>query len=335
MSSKLKILQTHIRDTLTLALGHNPNQKAMIVFDEQSELSKLLAKGYQSVLPYASVLNFHRFTPEDILGTFDELLPGDLVILLQSTSFRLSKFRIRIELFNRRLKVIEHPHLARIRKDEYEIYFESLAYDPSYYRGVGPRLSERIAHATQIKILTDGAELIYNSPFEEPRLNIGHYEGMKNIGGQFPIGEVFTEPKEVTQVNGTVKLFAFGDTDFSVNVPHQPFTAVIEEGLLVSSSDAPKTFHDVLDEIRSKEGVVWLRELGFGLNRALTRKKWVSDIGTYERMCGIHLSLGVKHLQYKKPNFPKKQGFHVDVFVDTQCVEIDGVNVFRGGSYLL
>ncbi len=81
--------------------------------------------------------------------------------------------------------------------------------------------------------------------------------------------------------------------------------------------------------------MVWIRELGFGLNRALTREKRVTDIGTYERMCGVHLSLGAKHLQYKKPEFPKKQGFHVDVFIDTQRVEIDGATVFKNGAYTL
>jgi hypothetical protein len=236
-------------------------------------------------------------------------------------------------LFDRCLKVIEHPHLARIGEGELATYIEALAYDPAYYREVGPRLGERIARASQVKIITDNAELIYESTFEGPKLNIGHYEGMKNVGGQFPIGEIFTEPRDVTRVNGTVKLFAFGNTDFSVNFPNNPFIAKIERGLLVSSPDAPKAFHTVLDEIRSKEEVVWVRELGFGLNRALTREKHVTDIGTYERMCGLHFSLGTKHLQYKKPGFPRKQGFHVDVFVDSPRVEIDGWVVFQNGCY--
>jgi hypothetical protein len=44
--------------------------------------------------------------------------------------------------------------------------------------------------------------------------------------------------------------------------------------------------------------------------------------------------LGTKHLQYKKPGFPKKGGFHVDVFVDAQTVEIDGVTIFEEGAYI-
>ncbi|MFQ5587447.1 MAG: hypothetical protein ACE5F7_01285, partial [Nitrospiria bacterium] len=70
------------------------------------------------------------------------------------------------------------------------------------------------------------------------------------------------------------------------------------------------------------------------LNRALTRTRRVTDIGTYERMCGIHLSLGAKHLQYKKPEFPKKGGFHVDVFLNAEQVSIDTVCVYKDERYL-
>ena len=117
-------------------------------------------------------------------------------------------------VFKQGLKVIEHPHLARMREEEYETYFQALAYDPAYYRTVGPLLKERISRAARVRVLCGGTELIYDSPFEEPKLNIGDYEGMKNIGGQFPIGEIFTEPREFSGVNGTVRLFAFGDVDF-------------------------------------------------------------------------------------------------------------------------
>ncbi len=333
--SSFEIAEGNIQDTLTIALGYTLRQKAMVVFDEDSKLAQLLVQLYRKLIPEAWVLRFDSSNSEDILHAIDSLSAGDLVVLIQSTSFRLSKFRIRIELFNRGLKVIEHPHLGRIREDEYSTYFESLAYDPSYYRSLGPKLKERIACAAQVKIMTEGAELIYDSAFEDPRLNIGYYEGMKNIGGQFPIGEIFTEPKEVTRVNGTVRLFAFGDADFSVHVPAEPFIVRVDSGLLYADSRAPRAFRKVLEDIESKEEVVWIRELGFGLNRALTREKRVTDIGTYERMCGVHLSLGAKHLQYKKPEFPKKQGFHVDVFIDTQRVEIDGATVFKNGAYTL
>lgn len=322
-----------IRDTITIALDHAAGRPAVIVYDERSNLSRLLGQAYRSVLPDARAMDFDRSTPEAIMAVIDSLSPGDLVVLVQSESFRLSRFRIRIELFKRGLKVIEHPHLSRMRPEEVETYVDSLAYDPAYYRTVGPQLKERIDRAARIAIFGEGTELIYDTPFLEAKLNIGRYEGMKNIGGQFPIGEVFTEPADLHAVNGAVRLFAFGDADFSVKVPDAPFAVILEKGLLISSPDAPAGFRDVIDAIGREEGSVAVRELGFGLNRAFSRERRVSDIGSYERMCGIHLSLGAKHLQYKKPEFPRKQGFHVDVFVAAKRVEIDGFTVFRDGVY--
>ncbi|MFQ5543336.1 MAG: hypothetical protein ACE5FY_03155 [Nitrospiria bacterium] len=332
--------EKHIRDTLSIALDHTTNNRVMIVYDSQSALSMILTQAYRSVLPDATTMNFEESDPSSILDAFADLLPGDLVVLIQSSSFRLSRFRIRIDLFKRGIKVIEHPHLGRIQEVEYPVYLDALAYDPAYYRTIGPFLKERISQASQIKIVGSGertcekTELIYDSAFLDPKLNIGHYVGMKNTGGQFPIGEVFTEPEALDYVNGTVELFAFGDTDFRVNVPEKPFKAKIKEGKLVSTANAPSAFEFVLDTIREKEEVVWVRELGFGLNRAFSRDCRVSDIGTYERMCGIHLSLGAKHLQYKRPGFAKKGGFHVDVFVNAHRVEIDGLTVFEKGHYM-
>jgi len=323
----------NIRDSLSMALGYTRRERAMIVYDVHSALSRLLSKAYQAVLPDAAAFDFDQYNPESLLERFGLLSPGDLVVLLQSSSFRLSRFRIRIELFRRGLKVVEHPHLARIRSEEVPAYLDSLGYDPFYYRTVGPFLKEKIAHAEEIRIRGEGTELVYDSPFLDPKLNIGDYEGMKNIGGQFPIGEVFTEPEDLSRVNGRVRLVAFGDMDFRVHAPDTPFPVEIEAGQMLDSSQAPRQFREVLAEIREAEGVVWVRELGFGLNRAFSRERRVSDIGSYERMCGIHLSLGTKHLQYKKPSFPKKGGFHVDVFVEAQAVEVDGDCVFKDGVY--
>lgn len=327
--------QSNLRDTLTLALECAPGAPALLVFDEQSGLSRLLAEAYRAALPNAAVLNFDQVTSKEILSAVDLLPPKGLVVLVQSTSFRLNEFRFRVELFNRGLKVVEHPHLGRIPEAEFATYLDALAYDPAYYRSVGPALKERIDRAARIAVICEGTELIYDSFFEAAKLNIGDYRGMKNVGGQFPIGEVFTEPKEVRRVNGALKIFAFGDTDFTVHAPGRPFTAAIEGGVLVAAPDAPEGFHAVLDQIRAEEREVWVRELGFGLNRALTRERRLTDIGAYERMLGIHLSLGAKHALYTKPGFPKSGKFHVDVFAAAARVEIDGEKVFEGGEYLI
>ncbi len=304
-----------------------------MVFDTQSALSRLLVEGYRVALPNAVFLDFDTTTPDEVRAAIDLLLPSDLVVLVQSTSFRLNEFRFRLELFNRKLKAIEHPHLGRMAENEYETYVDALAYDPQYYRVVGPALQRRINAASRVVVSCQGTELIYDTHFEPAKPNLGDYAEMKNIGGQFPIGEVFTEPVDFSGVNGKVKLFAFGDEDFRVIVPPTPVTVIIEKGIIVETENATQEFLDVLAKIRAEEAL-WVRELGFGMNRAMTRSRLLADIGSYERMCGIHLSLGQKHTIYAKPGMPKRSSrYHVDVFVDVITVTIDGEIVFKDGSY--
>lgn len=326
--------QANVADTLALALDHTPGKAAVVVFDESSELSRVLAQTYRDCLPGATHLNFDSVAPEVILRAFAALAPGDLVVLIQSTSFRLEAFRIRVELFKRGLKVIEHPHLARMRPSECAVYIDALAYDPGYYRVVGPALKQRIDHATTAVVDSGGGEaLTYESGFEPAKLNIGDYSTLANVGGQFPIGEVFTEAKDLARVKGRVRIFAFGATDFHVDVPDHPITLVIRDGKVSAVEDGTAAFERVIAQIKADEDV-WVRELGFGMNRALTRDSRVSDVGTYERMCGIHLSLGAKHGVYDKPQLKRRHTkYHVDVFAVTETVQLDGATIYRDGAW--
>jgi aminopeptidase len=332
--SHTEITKKNVNDILTICMEHMSAQNALIVSDERSELAKILTKAYLENLPSALHIQFDDVSQETILKAFEKLKAKDLVILIQSTSFRLNEFRIRVELFKRGLKVIEHPHLARMVGDEIKYYINALAYDPSYYRVVGPALKQRIDSASQTIVNSGGAELIYDCGLESAKLNIGDYSTMNNIGGQFPIGEVFTEAKDLERVNGKIKIFAFGDGDFKVNVPKNPITLVIEKGKVIEVKNSTTEFDSIMKQIREDEGVVWIRELGFGMNRALTRENILSDIGSYERMCAVHLSLGVKHGVYKKPDFKQRAtGFHLDVFAVTETVKIDGEIIYKDGAW--
>lgn len=329
------ILETHLYGILTRAICHKPTARALIVFDRESGLSRLLTDAYQAVLPEAAMIEFSPEAVEVIREKVNMLSPSDLVILVQSSSFRLNDFRFRLELFNRSLAVIEHPHLGRMPEGEFQTYVDSLAYDQIYYRTLGLKLKERIDQTHHIVVTSPGARLEYMTTFETAKLNIGDYTGMKNIGGQFPIGEVFTEPTNLDGVNGTVKLFAYGGMGFKLAVPEEPVLVVIEKGLIVDAPNAPTSFQEVLDQI-SQDEPLWVRELGFGMNRALTRNRLLTDIGSYERMCGIHLSLGQKHTVYAKPGFSKRKSkYHVDVFVDVESVTIDGETVYEHGTYCI
>ena len=325
---------SHLRDVLGIVVEHGPAHHALVVHDTRSDLARALTEGYGRNLPQGEFIDFDAVSPDVVLAAFKRLQPGDLVVLIQSTNFRLEAFRIRVELFKLGLKVIEHVHLARMPGAQGAHYIEALAYESAYYRGVGRALKARIDSASRATVHSGGEVLRFDSPLESAKLNIGDYSGMHNIGGQFPIGEVFTEAQDLEAVNGRVQLHVFGDTSYLVNRPDQPITLIVERGRVVDSVDATPEFRKLMEIITADEGEVWLRELGFGMNRAFTRERRVNDIGTYERMCGIHLSLGAKHGVYQKPGFKRKDArYHVDVFVVTDAVYLDDELVFTDGSW--
>ena len=246
-------------------------------------------------------------------------------------------FALRVELFKCKIKVIEHPHLSRMSDDEAAYYIDSLAYDSDYYRHVGRALKNKIDTAPSGILDSGGEFLVYGSPFESAKLNIGDYSEMTNIGGQFPLGEVFTEAQDLRAVNGRVKIFSFGDVTYKLNTPQTPITLIIEQGQVVECENSTPAFDQILSNIRRDEdGVVWVRELGLGLNRAFSKTRTVADTGTYERMCGVHLSLGAKHGIYGKPGFKRRDGrYHVDVFVDTHFFTLGDEVIYRDGAWIV
>ena len=328
--------EKHLRDILALAIEYHPPHAALVVWDAHCDLAIALTGAYRRCLPDAVFINFDSVAAETVRAEFARLAPGDLVVLIQSTSFRLDAFRIRVELFKLALKVIEHPHLSRMQGAEASLYIASLAYDPAYFRGVGNALKTRIDKAKMATIASGGERLVFASGFESAKLNVGDYRDMNNVGGQFPIGEVFTESLDLEAVNGRVRIATFGDTSFTVNKPAQPITLVVSKGRVTEAIASTPEFDQVLANIRAEEGEVWLRELGFGLNRAFTQERTVSDIGTFERMCGIHFSLGAKHGSYNKPNIRRAEAkYHVDVFAATDTVTLDDEVVYRDGAWLV
>jgi hypothetical protein len=324
----------HLSDILSLAIEYTPEKTVVVVSDSRSPLAIALTEAYRRCLPNARFIDFYSVQPEEVVSSFKALSPSDLVILIQSTNFRLDAFRLRVELYKQSLKVIEHPHLERMKGLEAFYYIDALAYDPIYFRGVGQALKKLIDHAHHAVVDSGGERLVFSAPLEPAKLNIGDYTGMTNVGGQFPIGEVFTEAQDLETVNGRVRIFIFGDTTFTINKPEHPITLIINKGRVTDVIHSTPEFDKVLENIRRDEGEVWMRELGFGMNRALSPERTVSDIGTFERMCGIHLSLGSKHSVYKKANFKRDNTrYHVDVFAITHAVYLDDVLVFENGAW--
>jgi hypothetical protein len=64
-----------------------------------------------------------------------------------------------------------------------------------------------------------------------------------------------------------------------------------------------------------------------------SRERRVSDVGAFERVCGVHLSLGARHGVHKKPHLnPREARHHVDTFVVTDRFLLDDEVVFRAVS---
>jgi len=334
MSAIADVAAKNIGDTLAIAMEHTPARRALVVADDRSELSRLLTQAYRACLPDSQLLSFDVAGPDTVKAAFAELRELDLVVLIQSSVFRIPDFRTRVELFRHGIKVIEHSNLDRMATDEVAHYVAALAYDPAYYRGVGHALKTRMDGAASTHIESEGELLSFECPLEPAKLNIGHFAGLKNAGSLFPIGEVFSEASDLERVHGRVKIYAFTDVSFRLNVPPAPITLTIEGGRVVGARDASADFEQVLAAIVADEGVVWLRELGFGMNRAFSRDRYVADVGAFERVCGVHLSLGARHGVYKKPHLDRRAArHHVDVFAITSRVLLDNEVVYADGAW--
>merc|ERR1712000_349513 len=103
--------------------------------------------------------------------------------------------------------------------------------------------------------------------------------------------------------------------------------------------------------VRDAEGEVVVRELGIGLNKALSPQKMLGDVTSFERQWGVHLSLGKRHPLFVKNHERVKESaraiygndvvdldkelkaydllkrrhgkFHLDVFLDVSKIVTD------------
>jgi aminopeptidase len=332
-STQLQLLTRSLNNMVRHALCVTPETIAIVIFDTEASLARMITEAYRVALPHAQFVEFTSIPPEQIKQLFNKLQAGDLVVLVQSTNFRLNEFRIRLELFQRGLKTIEHTHLNRMPPSQEEIYIQALEYDPAYYGFMGRALKQRLDTAQRVVVECADTTLTYTGPMEPAKLNIGDYTGMKNVGGTFPIGEVFTEPRDLCAVNGTARVFAFAGDDHLIRT-YDPFLVTITDGIL-TAPQAPVEFQTLLEKIREDEDTV-VREFGLGLNRAMNKHRIVSDITAFERQQGLHLSIGAKHAIYPKPGFHRKHGrYHVDIFVDAERITIDREGVYAQGVFSL
>lgn len=260
---------------------------------------------------------------------------GSIVILIQSTNFRLSTFRIRLELFNRGIHVIEFNHLAYIRGEEFSVFSDSLIHRTPEYIRLQNIFDELTCWTQSTRIQSVNGENLVFWPIEKIRGNTGDYSHTENKGWTFPIWEIFTEAINLANVNGKCLIDSYPREDFSVEIC-KPFELIIENGRVLPSNHFPIWFAKLYDWIVQFEWEVMVRELGFGLNPAISIDNPLSDINFYERKVWVHLSLWKKHGIYGK-KLPKTeiQRFHIDVFVALEAVYIGNIQIFADGKWIV
>jgi hypothetical protein len=295
--------------------GNKNIEDVLVIYDTEYGLTDVLTQAYRNNLPNAKYIDFNKSNKEEILDEINNLKEKDLVVMIQTTNFRLDDFRIRLHLFSKKLKVIEHMHLSRNVESVWDVYVNSLEYDREYYYNTAHAIKNKLELSEKLIIKSfDKNILEVTGELEEAKLNIGDYDSMENVGGTFPIGEVFTESKLIENMNGEVLIYALADTDFNMQM-YEPFAITIENGLVVGYADnAPLEFINIFNQVKSYETPM-IREIGFGLNKAITKEKYLGDITAFERIYGMHLSMGEKHSVYKKEGLiSKKTKYHVDLF---------------------
>jgi hypothetical protein len=260
---------------------------------------------------------------------------GSIVILVQSTNFRLSTFRIRLELFNRGIHVVEFNHLAYIPEEEFLIFEESLMYRTTEYVRLHNKFEELANWVQSTRIQSLNGEMLVFWPIEKIRGNTGDYSHSENKGWTFPIWETFTEAIDLVNVNGKCLIDSYPREDFSVEIC-KPFELIIENGRVLPSDHFPVTFSKLYNWIVQFEWEVLVRELGFGLNPAISTDNPLSDIDFYERKVWVHLSLWKKHgIYWKKLPKSETQRFHIDVFVALESVYIGENKIFANGKWIV
>lgn len=270
---------------------------------------------------------------ESIKNELISLPKGSIVVLVQSTNFRLSTFRIRLELFHRGIHVVEHNHLSYIPESQFDTFIDCLQYRTDEYVRLESRFVELAENAKNTRVQSVNGEFLTFWAVEKIRGNTGDYTGIENKWGTFPIGETFTEAVDLEDVHGRCLVDTYPREDFSIEIC-EPFELVIENWRVLPSSHFPPGFQKLYDWVIQYEWEMLVRELWFGLNPAPSTATPLRDINYHERKVWVHLSLGKKHGIFGK-KLPKTdvQRFHIDVFIALEAVYIGDTQVFRDGKW--
>ena len=98
MNDLITKVTKHLHDVVIDAVRLQPNEHALIIYDEIAPLTQIITAGYKAAVPNGEFWNFDEHTAEETIEKIRSLTAGDLVVLVQSMNFRLNEFRLRIEL---------------------------------------------------------------------------------------------------------------------------------------------------------------------------------------------------------------------------------------------
>lgn len=336
-------LVQNTRDIVFKHFEAKPENHVMVIFDTQTELSQTLKSAYEEALKNhvkKSFIDFDAQQVSEIEACASSLQPNDVVILIQSLSFRVSVYRWRLELFEKGLKVGEHVRLSQILPHEIPNYISCLTYDFPHTQPLSQKLEKLLNETSHIKVeCQQGSVLEFTSRMEKPVINLGDFETGKVKGGYFPVGEIFSEAKDIEQVNGHVEVFAFPGEDHQMVFTPKPFVIRIKQGY-VEDGDFPEEFQPLVQMMRSEnpDGKIPVREFGLGLNRGLSKEKRLTEATAWERVAGLHLSLGWKHGAYLKKFKSQKelnQRYHVDIYPDVKRMWISDTLIYENGKFVI
>ncbi len=333
------LLLQHVTDILHKNYQVRPDQFILLVYDTRCLLAKLVSTAYQEAISTFAHrgIDFNTIAEDELLRVFAGLPPHSLVILVESLSFRTTKFRLRADLFRLGHQVIEHARLSYNTEGEIDNYIASLQYDTPYYLHAGGEVEQLLAKNSYLRIESEGGHVLtVHSSFEKAIKNTGNFTGNLAASSGFPIGEVFTEATELDRMNGSLVVFGFPTVEHLTYFT-EPFTVTIKDGCLVEHT-GPAKFEEMMQKIREEEpgSGVQVREIGFGLNRGLDFHHRLTEPTSFERFCGMHYSLGLKHNMYRK-KFAKEvvQKYHIDIFCKIQRAFIGDTQIFKNGKYII
>ncbi len=334
-------LITACRHIIDDNIKFNPANKLVIVYDEDCNLAKSITQGFIEAshdLPNKETVLFTPESAPTLKQTLTKLNKQDAVILIQTTNFRISEYRIRLECNNNGVYVLEFSHLYNVQPHQEQTYLNALTYDQPRYQQIINRAKPILESATKIQIISKhGSIATYDSPCDKVYSNIGEIQ--ETMGSFYPIGEFFTEALDITKVNGTFEIYAFPSLEHKTTIPTDSFQVHINDGC-ITSHNGPKEFEEIMTLLKTENDnqQVPIREMGFGLNKFISKSHPLGYVGSHERQNGYHVSLGLKHGVFRK-KVPKtiNQRFHIDMFIDVEKIIAftpDGEKIiFEYGEY--